>query len=228
MSAACPRMALACRSSLLALARLARAAGARRRRPGADRGRAACRRAPRRLAVPRGGARAGGAAEAAPGAPETSYLDGLPASSSRGDYDGAVRALGAACQAVPAGAAASAPPSRRLTGSPSRRATPSRTTARSARRTPSSATRPRTRCSSRYARDTLEAAVRGAARRSRVRGRRCRSGVEFYRSPSDLAAVSSLSQAEVARTGTIALCKWARLMVTTPRALPTATPGSTA
>jgi tetratricopeptide (TPR) repeat protein len=43
--------------------------------------------------------------------------------------------------------------------------------------------------------------------------------VEFYRSPSDLAAVSSLSQAEVARTGTIALCKWARLMVTTPRAL---------
>ena len=43
--------------------------------------------------------------------------------------------------------------------------------------------------------------------------------VEFYRSPSDLAAVSSLSPAEVARTGTIALCKWARLMVTTPRAL---------
>ncbi|HVR61183.1 MAG TPA: hypothetical protein VMU50_04750 [Polyangia bacterium] len=43
--------------------------------------------------------------------------------------------------------------------------------------------------------------------------------VEIYRSPSDLAAVSSLSVAEVARTGTIALCKWARLMVTTPRAL---------
>jgi tetratricopeptide (TPR) repeat protein len=43
--------------------------------------------------------------------------------------------------------------------------------------------------------------------------------IEIYRSPSDLAAVSSLSPAEVARTGTIALCKWARLMVTTPRAL---------
>ena len=43
--------------------------------------------------------------------------------------------------------------------------------------------------------------------------------IEIYRSPSDLAAVSSLSVAEVARTGTIALCKWARLMVTTPRAL---------
>jgi tetratricopeptide (TPR) repeat protein len=43
--------------------------------------------------------------------------------------------------------------------------------------------------------------------------------VEFYRSPTDLAAVSSLSAMEVARTGTIALCKWARLMVTTPRAL---------
>ena len=43
--------------------------------------------------------------------------------------------------------------------------------------------------------------------------------IEFYRSPTDLAAVSSLSAAEVTRTGTIALCKWARLMVTTPRAL---------
>ena len=48
--------------------------------------------------------------------------------------------------------------------------------------------------------------------------------VEFYRSPSDLAAVSSLSEAEVARTGTIALCKWARLMVTSPRALATGYP----
>jgi tetratricopeptide (TPR) repeat protein len=48
--------------------------------------------------------------------------------------------------------------------------------------------------------------------------------VEFYQSPSDLAAVSSLSEAEVARTGTIALCKWARLMVTSPRALSTGYP----
>lgn len=48
--------------------------------------------------------------------------------------------------------------------------------------------------------------------------------IEFYRSPSDLASVSSLSQAEVARTGTIALCKWARLMVTSPRALATGYP----
>jgi len=48
--------------------------------------------------------------------------------------------------------------------------------------------------------------------------------VEFYRSPSDLAAVSSLSEAEVARTGTIALCKWGRLMVTSPRALATGYP----
>ena len=69
-----------------------------------------------------------------------------------------------------------------------------------------------------YARDTLEAAYKalhddlGLRRRAAIR-------VELYRSPSDLAAVSSLSQAEVARTGTIALCKWARLMVTTPRAL---------
>ena len=69
-----------------------------------------------------------------------------------------------------------------------------------------------------YARDTLEAAYQalhddlGFDAEIPIR-------VEFYRSPSDLAAVSSLSQAEVARTGTIALCKWARLMVTTPRAL---------
>ena len=69
-----------------------------------------------------------------------------------------------------------------------------------------------------YARDTLEAAYTalhddlGFDAELPIR-------VEFYRSPSDLAAVSSLSPAEVARTGTIALCKWARLMVTTPRAL---------
>ncbi len=43
--------------------------------------------------------------------------------------------------------------------------------------------------------------------------------VDFYRSSEDLAAVSPLTEAEVERTGTIALCKWARLMVTSPRAL---------
>ncbi len=74
-----------------------------------------------------------------------------------------------------------------------------------------------------YARDALEASYRalhddlGFDSELPVR-------VEFYRSPSDLAAVSSLSQAEVARTGTIALCKWGRLMVTSPRALATGYP----
>jgi tetratricopeptide (TPR) repeat protein len=48
--------------------------------------------------------------------------------------------------------------------------------------------------------------------------------IEIYKSPSDLAAVSSLTVAEVMRTGTIALCKWARLMVTSPRALATGYP----
>lgn len=43
--------------------------------------------------------------------------------------------------------------------------------------------------------------------------------VDIYRSPSDLAAVSTLTVEEVQKTGTIALCKWARLMATTPRAL---------
>jgi len=74
-----------------------------------------------------------------------------------------------------------------------------------------------------YARDALEAAYRalhddlGFEAELPIR-------IEIYRSPSDLAAVSSLTVAEVARTGTIALCKWARLMVTSPRALATGYP----
>ncbi len=43
--------------------------------------------------------------------------------------------------------------------------------------------------------------------------------VDIYRHADDLAAVSPLTVAEVERTGTIALCKWARLMATSPRAL---------
>jgi tetratricopeptide (TPR) repeat protein len=74
-----------------------------------------------------------------------------------------------------------------------------------------------------YAKDALEAAYRalhedlGFEAELPIR-------IELYRSPSDLAAVSSLTVAEVARTGTIALCKWARLMVTSPRALATGYP----
>ena len=74
-----------------------------------------------------------------------------------------------------------------------------------------------------YAREALEAAYRalhddlGFEAELPIR-------IELYRSPSDLAAVSSLTVAEVARTGTIALCKWARLMVTSPRALATGYP----
>jgi Flp pilus assembly protein TadD len=43
--------------------------------------------------------------------------------------------------------------------------------------------------------------------------------LEVYPSSASLASVSSLTVAEIERTGTIALCKWDRLMVTTPRAL---------
>jgi tetratricopeptide (TPR) repeat protein len=74
-----------------------------------------------------------------------------------------------------------------------------------------------------YAREALEAAYRalhedlGFEPEMPIR-------IELYRSPSDLAAVSSLTVAEVARTGTIALCKWGRLMVTSPRALATGYP----
>ncbi|MGB0678213.1 MAG: peptidase MA family metallohydrolase [Polyangiales bacterium] len=43
--------------------------------------------------------------------------------------------------------------------------------------------------------------------------------VEIYPSAAVLAQVSSLSEADIERTGTIALCKWNRLMLTSPRAL---------
>ncbi|MFK7990146.1 MAG: tetratricopeptide repeat protein [Sandaracinaceae bacterium] len=43
--------------------------------------------------------------------------------------------------------------------------------------------------------------------------------VEIYPTAASLAQVSSLTVEEIGRTGTIALCKWDRLMVTSPRAL---------
>ena len=43
--------------------------------------------------------------------------------------------------------------------------------------------------------------------------------MEFYSSPKALARVSSLSEEAIKTTGTIALCKYNRLMVTSPRAL---------
>jgi Flp pilus assembly protein TadD len=43
--------------------------------------------------------------------------------------------------------------------------------------------------------------------------------LEVYPNPEALARVSSLTVAEIERTGTVALCKWDRLMITSPRAL---------
>lgn len=43
--------------------------------------------------------------------------------------------------------------------------------------------------------------------------------VEIYPSPETLARVSALTEEQIRATGTVALCKWNRLMVTTPRAL---------
>lgn len=43
--------------------------------------------------------------------------------------------------------------------------------------------------------------------------------VDVYRRPDDLARVSTLSADEIKNSGTIALCKWNRLMLVTPRAL---------
>jgi tetratricopeptide (TPR) repeat protein len=43
--------------------------------------------------------------------------------------------------------------------------------------------------------------------------------VDILRSPSDLALVTALSTDEVERTGTIAVSKWGRIMLSTPRAM---------
>ena len=43
--------------------------------------------------------------------------------------------------------------------------------------------------------------------------------LEIYPDAASLAQVSSLTEEDIARSGTIALCKWDRLMVTSPRAL---------
>ena len=43
--------------------------------------------------------------------------------------------------------------------------------------------------------------------------------LEIYPTPADLARVSSLTVADIERTGTIALSKWNRLMIASPRAL---------
>ena len=150
--------------------------------------------------------------KAAPGAPEVGYLDGYT-KFMRGEYDGAAHELFAAAQ-MP-----NASPDIKMMADLAKEARDAvkdhkeersqhiviRYPAEDAVLVP-------------YARDTLEAAYKalhddlGFEAEMPIR-------VEFYRSPADLASVSSLSQAEVARTGTIALCKWARLMVTTPRAL---------
>jgi tetratricopeptide (TPR) repeat protein len=150
--------------------------------------------------------------QTAPNAPETAYLIGYQKFLT-GDYDGAVRALATAAQAAP-----SNPEIRSLAelARAARDAVKDHKEERSAHVVIRYAAEDAVLMP--YARDTLEAAYAalhadlGFEAELPIR-------VEFYRSPSDLAAVSSLSVAEVARTGTIALCKWARLMVTTPRAL---------
>lgn len=43
--------------------------------------------------------------------------------------------------------------------------------------------------------------------------------LEIYQTPSELSRVSGLTVEAIERTGTIALCKWDRLMITSPRAL---------
>ncbi|MCA9602755.1 MAG: hypothetical protein KC417_12050, partial [Myxococcales bacterium] len=67
----------------------------------------------------------------------------------------------------------------------------------------------------------LEALARADEEVSAVLGYRHPGPIrlEVYDSPAVLAQVSTLSEEEIERTGTIALCKWDRLMITSPRAL---------
>lgn len=149
---------------------------------------------------------------AAPNAPEVPYLRGYQ-KFLRGDYDGAVRALLAATQAAPNNADVHSLASLAKEAQAAVKEHREEVSSHVVIRYP-----PEDAVLVPYAASTLEAAYRalhddlGFDAEMPIR-------VELYRSPSDLAAVTSLSQAEVARTGTIALCKWARLMVTTPRAL---------
>lgn len=69
-----------------------------------------------------------------------------------------------------------------------------------------------------YAIETLEATLEKVGQLLNYRPR-SRIVVEFYPSAKTLAAVSSLTEEDIANSGTIALCKWNRLMVTTPRAI---------
>lgn len=69
-----------------------------------------------------------------------------------------------------------------------------------------------------YAMESLEAAYTAVARDLGYEPPR-RVRVEFYSTPRALARVSSLSEQAIKTTGTIALCKYNRLMVTSPRAL---------
>jgi Flp pilus assembly protein TadD len=149
---------------------------------------------------------------AAPNTATTNYLDGYQKFLT-GDYDGAVRALSAAAESQPANGEVK---SLKELAAAARDAIKDFREERSPHAVIHYA--PEDAVLAPYARDTVEAAYQalhadlGFEISQPIR-------VEFYRAPSDLAAVSSLSVAEVARTGTIALCKWARLMVTTPRAL---------
>jgi tetratricopeptide (TPR) repeat protein len=148
----------------------------------------------------------------APDAPETMYLDGY-LRFLEGDYDGAIRRLSAATQASPSDAAA-----RELKNlaTEARDAVKDHKEERSGHFVIRYGNEDAVLVP--YAREALEAAY-AALHEDLGFDAQLPIRVEFYGSPSDLAAVSSLSPAEVARTGTIALCKWARLMVTTPRAL---------
>ncbi|HEY2899213.1 MAG TPA: hypothetical protein VGL59_01470 [Polyangia bacterium] len=153
----------------------------------------------------------------APDSPHTLYVEGY-LRFLEGDYDGSIRKLSAASEAVHGETSGGAAVARELTAlaTAARDAVKDHKEERSAHfwiRYPAedSVLVP-------YALEALESAYTALGNDLGFKGA-IPIRIEIYRSPSDLAAVSSLSVAEVARTGTIALCKWARLMVTTPRAL---------
>jgi hypothetical protein len=70
-----------------------------------------------------------------------------------------------------------------------------------------------------YGLDTLEAAATALCGRSRLFEPARPIAVDILRNSSDLATMTTLSEDEIERTGTVAVSKWSRIMLTSPRAM---------
>jgi tetratricopeptide (TPR) repeat protein len=153
-----------------------------------------------------------GLSRAAPNTPEVLYLQGYERFLG-GDYPAAVAKLKAASAAAPRAAAIKEMITLAEAAGEAIKGHEERRSAHFVLRFP-----PEDAVIADYALDALESAIAALGSDLGFVPQRP-IHVDIYRAPTDLASVSTLTVAEVERTGTIALCKWARLMATTPRAL---------